>query len=282
MKQVQMRVLQGLGMGLLAAMLAACASTGRNVSSAGSVSSSGTEGHVPAVQAMSLQAPQTEERKKAKIHTDLGGLYAQDGRYAVALEEATIALATDSGYAPAYSLQGLVHMFLGERNLAEESFRRALSIAPNDPEINNNYGWFLCQTGRQAESMGYFRLAYRNTLYNTPTKPYTNSGICALGMKDYKTAEEHLNIALRIDPSNTQARYWLGETYYQTNRLGEARQVVSDLGKMIDATVEVVWLGARIERKAGDREAELRYTTLMRRKFTDTPQYQSMIQGRFE
>jgi type IV pilus assembly protein PilF len=274
-KQAQKLGLQGAGLMLAASVLAACVST----RGGGTVASEGT---VPAVQAMSQQEPQTDERKRAKAHTDLGALYIQDGRYAVALEEAKIALSADSGYAPAYNLQGLVHMFLGERGPAEEAFGRALSIAPNDPEINNNYGWFLCQTGREADSISRFRMAYRNTLYNTPTKPYTNAGICYLRMKDYKAAEEHLNIALRIDPSNTQARYWLAETYYQTNRLIEARQQVTDLGRMIDPNVEVVWLGARIERKQGDREAELRYTTLMRRKFQDTPQYQSMIQGRFE
>jgi type IV pilus assembly protein PilF len=125
-------------------------------------------------------------------------------------------------------------------------------------------------------------MAYRNTLYQTPTRPYTNAGICELKLKDYKAAEESLNIALRIDPSNTLARYWLAETYYQSNRLAEARQLVSDLTKMLDPTVEVVWLGARIERKQGDREAELRYTTLMRRKFQDTPQFQKMVQGQYE
>lgn len=274
---MQIRGLQGFGMALLAGMLSACVATGGG---AGRVAS--PEGNVPAVQAMSQQVPQTDERKRAKVHTDLGGLYAQDGRFAIALEEARIALSADSGYAPAYSLQGLVHMFLGEKGPAEEAFRRALSIAPNDPEIHNNYGWFLCQTGREAESLGHFRMAYRNTLYNTPTKPYTNAGICQLKMKDYAAAEESLNIALRIDPSNIQARYWLAETYYQSGRLGEARHMVTDLGRMIDTTVDVVWLGARIERKAGDREAELRYTTLMRRKFQDTPQFQSMMQGKFE
>lgn len=279
MKQLEFFGLRSVFLMLAAGLLAACTTTGRGVGTSASPSS---QENIPAVLAMSQQIPQTEERKRAKVHTDLGGLYAQDGRYAVALDEARIALAADSGYAPAYSLQGLVHMFLGERGPADEAFRRALSIAPNDPEIHNNYGWFLCQTGREADSLGHFRMAYRNTLYNTPTKPYTNAGICQLKLKDYKAAEESLGIALRIDPSNTQARYWLAETYYQSGRLAEARQLVNDLTKMLDPMVEVVWLGARIERKAGDREAELRYTTLMRRKFQDTPQYQKMIQGQFE
>ena len=25
----------------------------------------------------------------------------------------------------------------------------ALSMAPNDPEVNNNYGWFLRETGKE-------------------------------------------------------------------------------------------------------------------------------------
>lgn len=264
----------GLVLVLAACLLAACATT-RGGASDG-------EGSVIAVQAMSQQPPQTDERNRAKIHTDLGSHYAVDGRYSVALEEARIALEADSGYAPAYGLQGLVHMMLGDKVRAEAAFRRALEIAPNDPEINNNYGWFVCQSGRPADSLSRFRLAFNNPLYPTPTKPYTNAGICLLKDKEFKAAEEHLDRALRLDPSNVQARYWLAETYYQTGRLNDARQQVIDLGRMMDPIVEVVWLGARIERKAGDREAELKYTTLMRRKFQDTPQYQSMVQGRFE
>lgn len=266
--------MQSAGLVLAACLLTACVTTQGGTAGGG--------GSVVAVQAMSQQPAQTDERNRAKVHTDLGSHYAVDGRYPVALEEARIALEADPSYAPAYGLQGLVHMMLGDNVRADAAFRRALEIAPNDPEINNNYGWFVCQTGRPADSLSRFRLAYSNTLYPTPTKPYTNAGICLLKDKDFKAAEEHLNIALRLDPSNVQARYWLAETYYQTGRLSEARQQVVDLGRMMDPMAEVVWLGARIERKAGDREAELKYTTLMRRKFQDTPQYQSMVQGRYE
>ena len=52
---------------------------------------------------------------------------------------------------------------------------------------------------------------------------------------------------------------------------------------MIDPTVEVVWLGVRIERKLpAIGRLSCKYTTLMRRKFQNTPQYQSMLQGQFE
>lgn len=224
----------------------------------------------------------SESRQRAKVHTELGALYMQSGRFAVALDETRIALESDSSYAPAYNLLGLVRMFLGETPAAEDAFRSALSLAPNDPEINNNYGWFLCQTGKQADSLRYFRNAYSNTLYKTPTKPYTNAGLCLLRQKQYKEAEEHLNTALRYDAGNTQAMYWLGELYYQTGRLIEARTRVNEMTRVFEPTVEVVWLGVRVERKLGDREAELRHATQLRRRFQETPEYQKLMQGQYE
>ena len=70
-------------------------------------------------QATSMETAVGEPRQRAKIHTELGALYLQNGRFAVALEEARIALAADSNYAPAYNLLGLTHMFLEEPRLAE-------------------------------------------------------------------------------------------------------------------------------------------------------------------
>ena len=108
---------------------------------------------------MSQQPPQTDESASGpRCIPTWAALYAQDGRFAVALEEARIAQSADSGYAPAYNLQGLVHMLLGDKTQAEEAFRRALAIAPNDPENHTHtYGWFLCQTGRPADSISHFR-----------------------------------------------------------------------------------------------------------------------------
>lgn len=233
-------------------------------------------------QPISQQTAATDERQRAKVHTELGSLYLQDGRLSVALEEGRIALSADSNYAPAYNLLGLTHMFLGDNKQAEENLRHALSLAPKDPEINNNFGWFLCQTGRETQSFSYFEMAMRSTLYQTPTKPYTNTGICKLRLKDYKSAEENLNIALRYDGANSQALYWLAEVFYQTGRYEGARQRIAELNKMIEPTPEATWLALKIDRKLGDREDELRNATQLRRKFASSPEYQKLQQGQYE
>jgi type IV pilus assembly protein PilF len=205
-----------------------------------------------------------------------------DGRYAIAMEEARIALSADSNYAPAYNLLGLTHMVLNEPRLAEDNFDMAMRLAPRDPEISNNFGWFLCQNGREQRSISYFMAAGKNPLYTAPTKPYTNAGICALRMKDDKAAEEYLSTALRLSPTNTQALFWLADIAYRKGRYNEARQLTTDIEKMIEPTAEVIWLALRLERKLGNREAEARYASQLRRRFVGSPEQRLLSQGNYD
>ena len=171
-----------------------------------------------AQQAASTQTAATDQQQRAKVHTELGSLYLLDGRSAIALEEARIAIAADANYAPAYNLLALTHMGLNELKQAEENFQKALRLAPGDPEISNNYGWFLCQTGREQQAIGYFMAAAKNPLYTTPTKPYTNAGICAFRVKNdiekaMEPTAEVLWMALRAERKlgnrEAEARYAL-------------------------------------------------------------------------
>lgn len=259
---------------LLAGMagLFGCTATGGGSSSWG-------EGARPPA---SAEAPTTEARQRAKVHTELGSLYLQDSRFAVALEEARIALAADSDYAPAYNLLGLTHMFMNEPRLAEENFMRALRSAPGDPEISNNFGWFLCQNSREKESLDYFMRSARNPLYPTPTKPYTNAGICLIRIKNDKLAEENLQRALQLDPFNTQALFWLSDIGYRQGRYAEVKLWLLEIEKIVELNPEVTWLALRTERKLGNRDAEARYAAQLRRKFANSPEHRKLVQGDYE
>lgn len=254
---------------LAGSLVAACTTTGPTAG----------EGAQPPV---SSQVPANEAQQRAKVHVELGSLYLLDGRSAVALEEARIALAADGGYAPAYNLLGLTHMAMGEPKLAEENFDRALRIAPGDPEINNNFGWFLCQSGREKRSIAYFNAAARNPLYDSPGKPLTNAGICSVKLKDDTVAEEYLLRAVRMNSANTQALYWLADLAFRQGRFPEARTWLSDIEKSMEPTPEISWLALRIERKLGNREAEARHASQLRRRFANSPEARLLIQGQFE
>lgn len=242
----------------------------------------GSQDRVQVQQPASAQAPANTSTERAKVHTELGALYMHEGRFAIALEEGKIALDADAGYAPAYNLLGLTHMLLGDMNLAGDNFQRALRLAPGDPEISNNYGWFLCQNGKESQSFEYFQQAIRNPLYTTPTKAYTNMGLCQYRANKLPAATDSLMQAYRLAPANTLAIYWLSELAFRQGHLAEARQWMTELERKIELTSEATWLALRIERKLGNREAEARYSSQMRKRFTGTPELQKMLRGEYE
>jgi type IV pilus assembly protein PilF len=249
---------------------------------AGCVTTGGGVGQGTAEQAVSQQTTTSDTQQRAKVHTELGSLYLEAGRFGVAQDEARIAVGADPSYAPAYNLLALIHMNLRENAAADEEFQKALRLAPNDPEINNNYGWFLCQTDRPKQSIPHFTAAIKNPLYTTPTKAMTALGICYIKLQDDAAAEDFLWKAVRLDPANADAKYWLADLYYRKGRYFEARNVVNDLSRELEPNPPLLWLGLRVERKIGDREAEARYASQLRRKFQGSPEYQKLMQGQYE
>ncbi|HUX24125.1 MAG TPA: type IV pilus biogenesis/stability protein PilW [Burkholderiales bacterium] len=219
---------------------------------------------------------------RARIHTELASAYFQRGNVGVALEELRTAVAADPNYAPAYSVFGLVHMDLHENSVAQKYFERALSLAPNDPDINNNYGWFLCRTGREEQSINYFLTALKNPLYKTPARSYVNAGLCSLKKNGGSDAVGYFEGALRSDPNNLQALLNLAKLQYQRGQLEAARGFIGRYNKLVRPTAESLWLALRIERKLGDRGAEDSLAFELRRRFSGSPEYQHLLKDQFE
>jgi type IV pilus assembly protein PilF len=225
-----------------------------------------------------------DPRNRAKIHTELGAMYFQGGSMSVALDELGIALAADSSYFQAYSIRGLVYGALKEYGKAESDFQRALSLAPNDPEVNNNYGWYLCDTGRERQSIAYFLNALKSPLYETPERAYTNAGTCALKAGDLDGAQGYLlqGIQLSRDGGMT-ARFQMAKLLYKRGTLEEARLYLADVFKVMEPpTAEAIWLGLRIERKLGNRVAEGGFASQLRGRYPASLEYQEFLKGNFE
>lgn len=223
-----------------------------------------------------------EARMKAKNRVELGGAYYQDKQYAVALEEARKALAYDSDYVPAHNLLALIYMALDQKALAQASFERALQLAPGDPDISNNYGWFLCQNGQEQKALAYFQSALSAPLYATPQTALVNAGVCSARIKDDKSAEKYLLRALQLEPDNVRALYELSELYFNSGRLAEARQQISELHGRVPPTAESTWLALRIARGLGNRRDEAAFMAALRRHFPDSAEYQKLQQGQYQ
>lgn len=219
---------------------------------------------------------------RARAHTELASAYLGRGNVGVALEEARLALKADSGYAPAYNVLGLVHMDLRENAQAEDAFERALRINPSDPDTNHNFGWFLCQTGREEEGVRHLLAAVRNPLYALPQKTYALAATCVLRKNNEKEALDFFDRALRLDPTYPPALIGLAQLKYRRGDLGDARQLVGRYNKAVEPTAESLWLALRVERRLGDRVAEGSFANQLRRRFAGSKEYQDLQKGRFE
>jgi type IV pilus assembly protein PilF len=223
-----------------------------------------------------------DPRNRAKLHTELASLYYGNGNLGVALEELRSATSADSGYAPAHGMYGLVYMQLRENDRAEASFERALRLSPNDADINHNYGWFLCQTGREPSSIKYFLHAIRNPLYPTPWRSYSAAGFCKLKVNELKDAEAFFERALKLEPDEPGALLHLGQIRYRQGNMGEARKLVARHNKLVTPGAESLWLALRIERRLGERAAEQAFANQLRRRHATSPEYEALLRGQYD
>ena len=220
--------------------------------------------------------------ESAKLRTELGFNYFLRGQMAVALEEVRSAITSNQNYGPAYNVLGLIHMDLGENAKAESAFKRALTLLPGDSDTLNNYGWFLCQTKRERESIALFLQALKDPLYATPFKPYLNAGICSQRAGDDSGAEAYFRRAFDLDPGNGSTMLRLGDFYLKRGEMDKARFYADRINKNFDPSAESLWLALRIERKSGDRASEASYAAQLRRRFPNSPEYLRLQQGQFE
>jgi type IV pilus assembly protein PilF len=82
----------------------------------------------------------------------------------VALDEVKLALAADPQYADGYGMRGLIYQQMGELALAEDNFVRARKLAPNNPDLANNYGSSCARWGAS-------RKPCRCSMQHWPTAP---------------------------------------------------------------------------------------------------------------
>ena len=209
----------------------------------------------------------SDNRKRAAIRLQLAVSYYEDGKFTVALDELKQALALDPGYADAHTVLALVYAELHEDALAEQSFQRALQIEPGNSDLNNNYGWYLCQHGREKESLAYFENALKNPSYVQKAKPLQNEGVCSVRMGDVAAAEDYFRRSFELDPTGAVSAYNLASIYYDRQDFSRARFYVSQVNSSPAPSPASLWLGIRIERRLGNRSSQVALESQLDRLF---------------
>jgi type IV pilus assembly protein PilF len=169
-------------------------------------------------------------------------------------------------------MQALVYMEIREDGPARDSFERALTLSGNNPDVQNNYGWFLCTRNDPNRGLDLMQKAISNPLYSTPEKAFLSRGLCLKRMGRTAEAEDSLRRAVLIRPDLIGALYNLAVITYERGSMKEAENYMTRYMRLTTPALDGLVYGVKIARATGDSASEQSYLQQMRRRFPDTPE----------
>jgi type IV pilus assembly protein PilF len=223
-----------------------------------------------------------DPKRRAAVRLQLASTYYEQRQYQIALDEIQRVLQVDPENAAALGLRGLVYFELKDNAQAEANFGRALRAEPDNPELNNNYGWFLCRTGRERESVAHFQRAAADKLYRTPALAMRNAGQCQMNVRDYPGAELSLKRAFEMDAADPLTKFHLTRLYIALRHVERARFYHGLLEKAIGESAETTWLALRIARIDGDVRSERQFSEDLRRRYPQSSEAAALRRGAFD
>jgi type IV pilus assembly protein PilF len=215
--------------------------------------------------------------RRSELHTSLAAQYYQRGNFSVALEETRLAEKDDPSYYQTYNVRGLIFMELREDAQARIAFERAISLAPRDSDVMNNFGWFLCLRGEVPRAMELFAKVQADPLYSTPEKALLNAGLCSRMAGRNVEAEDYLRRAVTYKPDLAGALYSLAEILYEKGSMKEAEIYLNRYMRLGEPSLSALVLGVKLARAQGEKAAEDSMLQQLRRRFPDAPQTRDLL-----
>ena len=157
---------------------------------------------------------------RVDIQTRLGLSYMKLGR----LEPAGLALGRALALAPndsrANHAMALFQLRISDRAAAEPYFAQAVDTDNDNFSARNDFGGYLCQSGRMEEGLAQFDRALRNPYNDALYISQLGAGACYVRILSWKEAERYFLLALAGRPKLAPALYQMAEvTFAQADHL---------------------------------------------------------------
>ena len=214
----------------------------------------------------------TNAKDSARINLQLGTDYARKNDFDLAIEKLKRAIKQDSDLAQAHSTIAYVYSAKGMNELAEEEYRKAVSLDSRDGTLQNNFGVFLCAHGKTDEALRHFLQATTSKAYATPEVAWTNAGVCARRKPDFEAAERYFREALQLNPQFPDALGQMATLAYDKKEYMRCRAFVQRYLNTGQATPEVLWIASLNERQIGDIDVARDYESRLKREFPESEQ----------
>ena len=229
------------------------------------------------------EADPADAEKRARVRLELAGLYLGRGQADTALGEVDRAIAAKPDMPEAYNLRGLIYASQGDDRLAEQSFQRALQLAPNSGDVMHNYGWFLCQQRRWPDAEAHFSAALALPQYRDTMRTLLAQGVCQARAGRWAEAERTLSRSYELDPSNPVTAYNLSEVLMRRGELERARFYIARINSQPELTsAQSLWLAVRIERRLGNLQGVQDFGRKLQERYPESNEVLLYERGRFD
>jgi type IV pilus assembly protein PilF len=221
----------------------------------------------------------TNEHAEADAAADnvaLAMAYMQEGNLARAKEKLDRGIQEDPTNANLHSVYGQFYERINDQKKAEDQFREALRLAPNDPGQLNFYGVYLCNQHRVDEGVTKLLKVANNPLYRTPELAYDNIGVCLLTAHRDEEAESAFKRALNARPDYAEGTYQLAELELAHGRALEALTRIKKFLEQYNPTADVLTAGIQAARTLGDTRSAEQFARIMRADFSESDQAHSL------
>jgi len=214
--------------------------------------------------------------KALERRVELARTYIGEGNWADAKRNLKLAYEIDPKNAGVHEAFALVYQSTGEYELAEENFKKAISLDGKFSRARNNYAAFLFSRERYEEAEAQLEYVTRDSLYAGRPMAFVNLGLCRQQLFNPEGAEEAFQRALAMDRTNRIAlleiaviRFDVGDYNIATRYYNTYRTVVRQ------QSARGLWLGIRLARATGDRDAEGSYALALSNRYPDSAEYRA-------
>lgn len=207
------------------------------------------------------------------VETNLGLAQSYMGKhdYEIALDKLKKAEAADPRSAMVQSMLGLLYEEIKRPEQAGEHYDRSVKLSPDQGAITNNYGGWLCRSGRAAESLRWFDRAVDDPFYKTPELALANAGRCAAEAGSLDRAAGYFRRVLELQPNDAQVLVDMAMLSFRQGDLLRARAFVQRRESLGPLAPEQMELAAKVEQGLGDVGAAQRYRALLLEKYPEYP-----------
>lgn len=214
---------------------------------------------------MKSEETTTKENKQistAQLNAQLGLGYLERHEVQRAKQKLLLALSEapnipEPWYSMAYYLE-----VTGETEQAKTYYLKALALAPNRGDVQNNLGTFLCRTGDYRGSIQHFLLATKDPDYLDTASAYENAGLCASKIPDDKLALQYFNLAILQDPNHPISLFESAQLNYKLGKYGVAKQRLAQYLAISPATPQSKNLSILLSKKVNSDEGDDQFNLL--------------------